>query len=554
MSRINNKNSIAQEQVPWWQSCVIYQVYPRSFCEERSSNEKHIGSGTIKGVTSKLEYIRNVVHANAVWLCPIFDSPMDDNGYDVRDYRSINPEFGTMRDFEELVQELQRLEMHLILDFVPNHTSDQHLWFQESRLRKNGRDDWYIWEEGDNTKPPNNWVCTQGGPAWTFDEARKAWYMHTFMKSQPDLNLRSPQVVQAVLSEMQFWVEKGVEGFRLDALKHIFKDKHLRDEPVIEWPYYDNGPVDPGYNCREHIYTTHLKEVHEFLRELRNTIGRKAFLVGESWDAWDRVLSYYGAPYSDPTLAECHAMLNFDLITLSPAQWDAVVVRNLVEQTERYTNEICPGAWPTWTLGNHDSPRIASRLGEPTALLAAALLLTLRGTPIIYNGDELAMLNGEGGKGDLRNVYRTPMPFDRCLPAGGFTQHLQSWIPLSRDWQTRNVELQSKDPKSPLSAYSSIANTRASSLALQIGAYRTISEICNEQVFAFAREHDEECVLVLLNISGSPATVTTPISGVDSTTILTQFPPQDTHSIQSDDVVVMQPWSVLILQCTKSVN
>ncbi len=382
----------------WWQTGIIYQVYPRSFQDSNGD-----GIGDLNGVRQRLDHIQSL-GIEAIWLSPIYPSPMHDFGYDVANYQDIHPMFGTMADFNALLADVHDRGMKLILDFVPNHTSDEHIWFKESRSsRDNPKRDWYIWSDpAPDGAPPNNWISFFGGPAWTYDEKTGQYYLHQFVKQQPELNYRHPDVLPAILDKMRFWLNKGVDGFRVDVIWLLLKDEKLRDEPINrEW-----DGVEPHSSLR-HIYTQDVSGIHNIVRQMRCVMQEydEKAMVGEIYLPLEGLVSYYGR-----SLDECHLPFNFHLIDTA---WQAQAVRDLVEE---YETSLPPGAWPNWVLGNHDRHRIASRVGEEQARVANMLLLTLRGTPTTYYGEEIGMKNVSIPPGFIRRSAS-------CKPTGNCPYH-----------------------------------------------------------------------------------------------------------------------------------
>jgi alpha-glucosidase len=481
----------------WWQTDIIYQIYPRSFHD--SNND---GVGDLPGIASRLDYVRSL-NVGAVWLSPIYPSPMHDFGYDVADYCDIHPLFGTMADFDHLLAEVHRRGMKLILDLVPNHTSDEHPWFIESRSRRdNPKRDWYIWRDpAPQGGPPNNWLSHFGGPAWAFDEKTGQYYLHQFVKQQPDLNYRNPEVVAALLNTMRFWLDKGVDGFRVDVIGLMMKDPLFRDEPP-----------DPAWNgvgrfrALQHIYTANLPEVHDLIHQMRNILDLydDRMMVGETYIPNDELVKYYGSPDKK----ECHLPFNFQLIR---ARWDAAKVRQMVDD---YEAVLPPGAWPNWVMGNHDQHRLATRVGAAQARVANMLLLTLRGTPTCYYGDEIGMEDvpippdmvqdppavnqPEIAHIVGRDPERTPMQWDASPNAGFAAEHVRTWLPVAADYVTRNVAAQSSDPTSMLSFYQALTGLRQAEPALTVGAYQSVDANLAD-IFAYLRTQDATRLLVVLN-------------------------------------------------------
>jgi alpha-glucosidase len=346
----------------WWHRAIIYQVYPRSFQDSNAD-----GIGDLRGVVQRLAYLKDL-GIEAIWLSPIFPSPMADFGYDVADYTAIHPIFGTMDDFDHLLAEAHQLGIKILLDLVPNHSSSEHAWFKESRSSKdNPKRDWYIWKDAlDDGAAPNNWLSVFGGSAWEWDETTQQYYYHGFLKEQPDLNWRNEEVVEAMLGVMAFWLDRGVDGFRVDVLWHIFKDEKLTDNPPN--PHF--LPSMPFYDSLMPIFSTDQPEVFDVVKRMRNLVDRyeERVIIGEIYLPYERLMMYYGNDEDG-----VHLPFNFTLIGI---HWDAKVIAEAINEYEQLLPQ---NAWPNWVFSNHDRPRIASRIGEKQARVAAMLLLTLRG-------------------------------------------------------------------------------------------------------------------------------------------------------------------------------
>jgi alpha-glucosidase len=484
----------------WWQTGVIYQVYPRSFQDTGSD-----GIGDLKGVTQRLDYLADL-GVEAIWLSPIFVSPMADFGYDIADYQAIDPLFGTLEDFDDLVARAHKRGMKIILDLVPNHTSTKHPWFVESRSsRTNPKRDWYIWRDGKDGEPPNNWISNFGGSGWEFDPATKQYYYHAFLKEQPDLNWRNPEVRAAMFDILRFWMKRGADGFRVDVIWHLMKDPELRDNPPN--PDWTPGSQDIG---RFHqLYSADHPDVHEVIAEMRRVVDEfpDRVLIGEIYLPLERLMHYYGRD-----LSGTHLPFNFSLLQ---TEWSADAVARIVEE---YEAALPPGGWPNWVLGNHDRPRIAGRVGEAQARIAAMLLLTLRGTPTLYYGDEIGIgrvnipanmvqdpwEKREPGLGLGRDPVRTPMQWDSTLSAG-FTRGIP-WLPLTEDWTVRNVAAQEADLSSIFHLYRDLLHLRRKSEALQAGNFRLLCK--SNGVFAFERRAERQRVAVILNMTHEPRRLT----------------------------------------------
>jgi alpha-glucosidase len=493
----------------WWQEGVIYQVYPRSFMDANGD-----GVGDLKGITSRLGHLSEL-GVDAVWLSPIFPSPMADFGYDVSDYTDVHPMFGTLEDFDELVQRAHSLGLKVLLDYVPNHTSDEHAWFLESRSSKESpKREWYVWRDAkDDGSPPNNWESYFGGSAWKWDEGTEQYYLHLFDEKQPDLNWRNPEVREAMYDVMRFWFERGVAGLRIDVLWLLVKDEHFRDNPVNE--AWKDGDFLPSRQSR--TYSEDRPEVMEIVREMRavaEEYEESRVLVGEIYLPLERLVAYYGEDLDGVQLP-----FNFGLVLLE--DWDAKSVRRLVDEYEAALpgGGEAGGAWPNWVLGNHDMPRVASRVGPEKARLAAMLLLTLRGTPTMYYGDEIGMKNveipphlahdpqGKVHENYGRDPYRTPMQWSAGKNAG-FSKS-EPWLPLADDYEAVNVEAQRANPDSMLALYKRLLEVRRGSPALASGGYAPF-DAAPDECFAYLRESGEEKYLVLLNFSGVETEVPLP--------------------------------------------
>jgi alpha-glucosidase len=479
--------------LPWWQSGVIYQIYPRSFQDTTGD-----GIGDLAGIERRLDHLV-ALGVDAVWISPIFPSPMVDYGYDVSDYTGIHPMFGTMADFDRLLAAAHERGLRLLLDFVPNHSSDQHPWFLESRAsRTNPKRDWYIWRDpAPDGGPPNNWISDFGGSAWQWDEATGQYYYHAMLVEQPDLNWRNPGLKAAMLDAMRFWLDKGVDGFRVDILWHMIKAGDFPDNPAN--PDWRDGMADMHKVLQ--LHSTDQPEVFAIAGEMRalaDSYGERV-LVGEIYLPVERLMAYYGKAGEG-----VHLPFNFQLID---ASWDA---RSLHRMIADYEDALPPGGWPNWVLGNHDRPRIAAKRGEAQARVAAMLLLTLRGTPTLYYGDELGIglvdipadkvqdprELREPGLGFGRDPVRTPMPWD-ASPHAGFTTGTP-WLPLNADWPRRNVAAEAEDAGSMLALHRDLLRLRRAHGALAIGDVRLIE--AEGDVLGYERTHDGERIVVVLNL------------------------------------------------------
>ena len=497
-------NLIAQQRSrmsgdAWWKNGVIYQIYPRSFQDSNGD-----GIGDLNGIRQRLDYLL-ALGVHALWISPIYPSPMVDFGYDVTDYCDVDPRFGTLADFDRLAAETHSRGLKIILDFVPNNTSDRHPWFRASRQRDDPKRDWYLWRDpAPGGGPPNNWLSNFGGPAWTRDPASGQYYLHSFLEEQPDLNWRNPEVRAAMYEVLRFWLRRGVDGFRVDVIYHLIKDAQFRDNPPD--PEFMPGS-DPAHRLLP-VYTVDQPEVHDIVIEMRRVLnefsdGRSdRLLIGETYLPIPRLMAYYGRDQAG-VLQGAQLPFNFHLIG---AHWQAESIDRLVRE---YEAALPPGAAPNWVLGNHDKPRIATRVGRAGARLAAMLLLTLRGTPTLYYGDELGMLDvaippkevqdpfekNQPGKGLGRDPQRTPMPWSD-EPNNGFTTG-RPWLRLGTDPLVGHVQAQSRDEGSMLQLYRRLLSLRRKHAALHQGAYVPLS--VEGDLLAYARVHAGKRALVVLN-------------------------------------------------------
>jgi alpha-glucosidase len=478
----------------WWRAAAIYQIYPRSFQDSNGD-----GVGDLEGVRRRLDYLV-WLGIDAIWISPFYPSPMHDFGYDVADYRNVDPLFGSLDIFDALIADAHARGLKIILDFVPNHTSIDHRWFKESRAGTGEKRDWYIWRDGRKNGPPNNWISNFGGPAWTFDEARGQFYYHAFLAEQPDLNWRNKAVREAMFEVLRFWLRRGVDGFRVDAVWHLIKDEALRDNP----PNLGWTPKQPEFERLSQTYSADQPETHVMISEMRRVLEEfdDRLLIGEIYLSVDRLVAYYGE-----ALRGAHLPFNFQLIE---APWSATKIGDLIET---YEAALPSGAWPNWVLGNHDRARIATRVGEAQARVAAMLLLTLRGTPTLYYGDELAIGDveipsqlirdpwalREASLGVGRDPVRTPMQWDDSAYAGFSTA--EPWLPLTPDWPARNVATQSADPASMLSLVRLLLRYRRAHDSLSRGSWRRLKS--HGDLLAYERCCNDERIFVVLNLGGT---------------------------------------------------
>ena len=481
----------------WWKHGVIYHIYPRSFMDSDGD-----GVGDIPGIISKLDYLANL-GVDGIWLSPVFVSPMIDYGYDVKDYRRIDPVFGSMDDFRLLLEKAHEKGIRLILDMIMNHTSNEHPWFKESRSSLiNSKRDWYIWKEGYGRQAPNNWKSSAGGSAWEFDKQTGQYYLHSFFKEQPDLNWRNPELKKAFFEELRFWLDLGVDGFRLDVINMIAKDKHFRNNPnILNIPLFQKNK-----------YTRNRRKSHKIVNELRQLLDQfeDRVSIGE----------IYTMPPGNPKLSASylangsdgiHMAFDFSLIFRS---WNARAYHKCIKG---WYSHIPANGWPCFVFSNHDLFRSTNRIRwrlhkDEKARIEAFLLFTLRGTPFIYYGEEIGMRNGILRKKDLRDPMgkkywpffsgrdkaRTPMQWISQENAGFSAGN--PWLPLNKDFPTRNVQYQSEDAGSVLNLYRKLIELRKNSPSLQKGNY--ISLVQGERgILAYMRTHEEENRLIVLNFT-----------------------------------------------------
>ena len=549
----------------WWQTGVIYQVYPRSFQDTDGD-----GVGDLKGITARLDYLK-ALGVDAIWISPIYPSPMADFGYDVADYCGIDPLFGTMADFDELLAAAHGRGLRVVLDFVPNHSSDVHPWFLSSRSsRYDPKRDWYLWRDAsapagpEDRRPvqervPNNWTSHFGGSAWTWDEESEQFYLHSFLPQQPDLNWRNPDLRAAIYEAMRFWLDKGVDGFRMDVLWLLVKDDQFRDNP----PNREHNPAMHDHTRTLPLYNADQPGTHKIvaaMRALMDSYGptlpgsdqnagavdpvtqaptavSNRVLIGEIYLPLPELVRYYfgrepqsggteGTSPEIPELRGANLPFNFHLIQ---TEWDATAIAGIIQSYELL---LPSGAWPNYVLGNHDQPRLASRVGAQQARVAAMLLLTLRGTPTLYNGDELGMEDvpiapdqvqdpaekREPGKGRGRDPERSPMMWVDAPHAGFTTPEATPWLPLMADWATRNAKTQSGEERSVLNLYRKLLALRRAEPALHVGSLSSVR--AEGSVLRFCRSHAGKHFQVLLNLGGVPAKVHTEKGTVVLTTLL----------------------------------
>lgn len=481
---------------PWWQSAVLYQIYPLSFQDSDGD-----GMGDLPGILSRLDHL-SWLGVDAVWLSPVYCSPMNDFGYDIADFTAVDAIFGTLADLDRLTAALHQRGMKLILDFVPNHTSDRHPWFQESRSsRDHSKRDWYIWSDpGPGGGPPNNWLSRFGGSAWEWDEATGQYYYHAFLKSQPDLNWRNADVRQAMHDVLRFWMRRGIDGFRVDAAAVLVEDDRLRDDPPNP-QLYENTPPPERF---ERVHTDARPVSLRYISELRNVIDEfpDRVLLGEVDTTPDKVRDFYGEDG-----CRLHLPLNYCLLD---TPWRAHAVEQAIC---RYLASLPPEAFPDWVLGSHDKNRMASQVGAEQARVAAMLALTLPGMAVTFAGDEIGMRDvpvssAEArdplerrvpGYGLNRDPHRAPMRWS-AGPQAGFTTG-QPWLPIGEDVEKTNINVHRQDPRSLANLHRALIRLRKSEPILQIGSFELVGRF--GEVLAFRRRLGGRALAVFLNFHSS---------------------------------------------------
>ena len=530
---------------PWWKSGVLYQIYPRSFKDSNGD-----GIGDLRGLREKLDYLNDGTErslgVDGVWISPFFRSPMRDFGYDVSDYRDIDPMFGTLQDFRQLLSEAHGRKIHVIIDLVLNHTSDEHPWFQESRRGRDGpKADWYLWHPGKNGRPPNNWFSQfELRNAWWYDEARGEFYLGTFTRHQPEVNWRNPGLKREMLDVIRYWLDMGVDGLRLDVINWFIKDDRLRSNPL------SLGSID----LHKHVYDRNRPETVDLCKELRaltDSYGER-MMVGEVY-ADDPAISsaYYGSGND-----ALHLVFYFDFL-FQP--WSAA---RMHRSLANWYGRLPAGAWPAFTLSNHDNLRHCLRYSrgkwtDARARVAAALLMTLRGTPFLYYGEEIGMTGGRLRRKDLvdplsrktwpfrrfrRDLARTPMQWDGS-PNGGFSGG-KPWLPVASDFKQANVGTQSGSAGSLLSLYRELIWLRKKRPALQSGEIRFMEEYLPNALVYFRLDASEK-VLVALNFTGKR--VKLELAGDEESTVLLRSRGPDASGVDTHGSD-LGPYDVLIVK------
>lgn len=498
----------------WWKKAVFYQIYPRSFKDSNAD-----GIGDLPGITDRLQYVADL-GVDAIWISPFFQSPMADYGYDVSDYRIVDPLFGTNEDFDILLDKAHSLNLKVIVDMVLSHTSIEHAWFVESRLSKTNRKaDWYVWADPKpDGSPPNNWQSFFHGSAWTFDTKRGQYYMHNFLTEQPDLNFHNEAVQKQILSECRYWLERGVDGFRLDTCNLYFHDKELRDNPPRDDSTLSSGSQFEKpypYTMQKHVYDKSRPENVEFMKRIRSLCDEypEKMTIGEVGGdhPFQLAVEYTKGNEHINTTYSTHLMAGTNSFD---------VTKNIIQEPVEEMQKMSKDAWPSWALSNHDVVRPVTRWGksiknkEAFAILLNKLLLSLRGTPFMYQGEELGLpeatipferIQDPWGKAmwpewQGRDGCRTPMPWHNEKPRVGFTKHEHAWLPIPEEHIKRAVNVQEIDQSSVLNQTKNFIKWRKTKPALQLGDIQ-FWETDDETLLAFTRSYENQRITCIFNLS-----------------------------------------------------
>lgn len=542
----------AENTQPWWQRAVFYQIYPRSFKDANGD-----GIGDLAGIIENLDYLKgkpDSLGVDALWLSPVYPSPQHDFGYDIKDYRNIDPLFGDLATFQKLLKEAHARDIKVVMDLVVNHTSWEHPWFRESRSsRDSPKRDWYIWRDGEGDGPPNNWRSLFGGPAWQWDEQSQQYYLHLFLKEQPDLNWRNPEVQEAIWEIMRYWLEMGVDGFRLDVYNFYFKDATLRSNPrrrSLRGLFY-------AYEGQHHIYDQDQPEMYGALAKMREIVDSypgDRMLVGETStiDNFQQAYSYYGQDHDGLNL-----VFNFEFLN---SRWRAKDFRQAIIHWQQHAPNW---SWPTWVLSNHDVIRHFTRyaqkgVGHLRARVAASMLLTLKGTPFLYYGDEIGMREGRLSRSMIqdppgkkfwpffrgRDGCRTPMQWTAGEQAGFST--VRPWLPINKDKKTVNVESEQQNEQSLFQYYQRLIALRKNTPALLSGALHLLDNT-PEQTLVYRRSLGDDTLWIALNFSQRKTTISLNFSETMEVVLATHHPEGHTFSPGS---LKLEPDEALI--CRKS--
>jgi alpha-glucosidase len=495
----------ADGEAPWWHTATIYEIYPRSFADHDGD-----GIGDLRGITDRLPYLSDTLGIDTIWICPFYPSPLVDFGYDVSDFTAVDPTLGTLDDFDTLIDRAHRRGLRVLIDYIPNHSSDQHPWFLDSRgSRNSSHRDWYVWAApAPHGGPPSNWASEMGGSTWQYDQPTGQYYLHSFHREQPDLNWRNPRLRAAMLDVLRFWLDRRVDGVRIDVAHMIAKHPQFADNPPRPHPIRNiTDRQHADFDTQQHLHDRLHPDLHGYLGDIRRVLdeytartGRARIALAEvevmPWSAWSR---FFGANGDG-----IHLPFNFQLIE---AAW---VPHELAAGIEAQEAALPPGAWPNYVLQNHDRPRLATRLGAEQVRNAAVLLLTARGTPTLYYGEELGLpdrpLDPARWQDPLgRDESRAPMPWS---PNGPTT----TWIPAYPNLDRVSVAAQLADPSSALNLYRDLLRLRRQHRALQVGAYQTVPDSPTD-CLCYLRTTTTEAIYIALNLGPQQRTVTLPGRG-----------------------------------------
>ena len=541
---------MALQSPEWWRNGIIYQVYPRSFNDTSGD-----GIGDLKGVTAKLDYIDSL-GVDAVWLSPFYKSPMVDFGYDVADYRDVDPMFGSLADFDELIAEAHAKGLKVVIDQIYSHTSDQHAWFEESRQsRDNPKADWYVWADTKpDGNPPNNWVSVFGGSSWKWDTRRNQYYLHNFLTEQPDLNVHNPEVQEQLLADLRFWLDRGVDGFRLDAINFCCHNQSLEDNPPKHATLAEYGDQIPPnqYDYQWHVNDKTQPETAAFLQRVRAVLDEYpgTMAVGEIGD--DNMIDVMTQYTTDNRL---HCAYSFELLA---EDCDAEFFRRII----RESNDLITKGWACWSIGNHDVPRVITRWNsdalsqaakEDRAALFWLMQFTLRGNSCIYQGEELGLSEAEIAFEDLQDPYginlwpefkgrdgcRTPMPWDSSLPHAGFSTE-KPWLPVVSEHVARSVDVMEADSSSLLHRFRSVVDWKNQQQWLKLADMELIED--TGDLLAFYRDVDGHRYIVILNLGVSQLSYPLFTAGAEDLT-----PDNYAHEI-SPSAVVLPPSGAVVLK------
>ncbi len=537
----------------WWKSAIFYQIYPRSYKDSTNN-----GIGDLKGIISQLDYIKDL-GIDAIWFSPFFQSPKQDFSYDVSDYYQIDPEYGTLADFDDLIKKAHSLSLKVILDLVLNHTSEQHKWFQESKSSlDNPKRDWYVWRDGKGKtgkSPPNNWKSILGDSAWTLDENTNQFYLHQFLPCQPDLNWRNPEVQEEMFNVFQYWLDKGADGYRLDIIHTLFEDKNFRNNPLSRSIFPSEETGNSFFQSR--IHTLFLEETTEICKRLRmvaDSYDPPRVLIGEATGGPSLYRPLYGENYDG-----LHLVFN---LKFNSRKFSATAIKRNVDEMEK----LLPSPyWPCLAFSNHDIVRMISRYGnnQMKARLMSLLLLTARATPVIYYGEEIglkqvkiskeyrqdpiASLTFFGlplGRFFGRDGCRTPMRWDTTVNAGFTSAKITPWLPIGPEIEPINVQSQEKNPNSMLSFFKEVLNIRKENNALKHGSLE-ILPLLNKKCFCFQREYKNIIVRIFMNFSSKEIKLNTETDGFKL--IFSTYSLRRPINVESDHIL-LQPNEGIVLE------